>query len=347
MPLNKDIISRVVVGVVLLIIFIKVVGPIIYDVIRKKIPGAYNPDNDIDSMIRRQKERLRAQYGLVERSEGSHQRDSSSNSVVPAESRPASKEVEHLYKEARWGGGEFVKSIQNVITKNYSYTLAESKVSAFILLSEKRNYIRYLSADHQKSNEAIINYLSLLMIILILIEEMREKQLSLMERVAKKCRVETQEMALAIQLKILFAVSTKRSMKEEKIFESALVLHQYSEDTMKEAMDLILKKEANLWALGHSVFFEELSLFLNYADLLIPYPAFKSKTDTEVAHIILRTTPDMEMEEIKKAYKKLAMAKHPDKLGQMKLPKILEAKATSKFNLIQEAFSIINKTGKK
>ena len=116
---------------------------------------------------------------------------------------------------------------------------------------------------------------------------------------------------------------------------------------MKEAMELLLKKEANLWAKGHSVFFEELALFLSYADLLIPYPAFKTKTDIEVAHIILSTNPEMDMEEIKKAYKKLAMAKHPDKLGQLKLPKILETKAVAKFNLIQEAFSIINKTGKK
>ena len=36
--------------------------------------------------------------------------------------------------------------------------------------------------------------------------------------------------------------------------------------------------------------------------------------------------------DIKKTYKKIAMARHPDKIGQMNLPKELEKKALSKFN---------------
>lgn len=346
MPLNKEIITRVVVGIVLFVLFVKVVGPVIMEILKKKIPGSYNPDNDIDSMIRRQKERLRAQYGLVERTEQSARIDSSDTDTAII-SRPATKEIETIYKEAKWGGGDFAKSIQAEITRNYSYTLAETKVHAFVLLSEKRNYLKFLSAENQKSNEAIKNYLSLVMLMLILIEEIRTKEFNVLDRVAKKCKVKTSELALAIQLKILFAVSSKKPIKEEKLFDSSPTLHQYAEDTMKDALETILKKEANLWAKGHSMFFEEMALFLNYADLMSPYPKFQSKTDTETAHQILQTSPDMEMEEIKKAYKKLAMAKHPDKLGQMKLPKLLESKAAAKFNSIQEAFDIINKTGKK
>lgn len=343
MPLNKEIITRVVVGIVLFVLFVKVVGPVILEILKKKIPGQYNPENDIDSMIRRQKERLRAQYGLVERTD--HGRIDLEQSTVVA--KPATKEIESIYKEAKWGGGDFAKSIQAEITSNYSYTLAETKVHAFVLLSEKRNYLRFLNAENQQSNIAIKHYLSLVMLMLILIEEIRNKEFNLMERVAKKCRVNPAELALAIQLKILFAVSSKKPIKEEKLFEAVPTLHQYAEETMKDALDIILKKEANLWAKGHSLFFEELALSLSYADLISPYPKFQSKTDTQTAHLILQTTSDMEIEEVKKSYKKLAMAKHPDKLGQMKLPKLLEAKATAKFNLIQEAFDIINKTGKK
>ncbi len=346
MPLNKEIITRVVIGIILFILFVKVVGPVILELLKKKIPGSYNPDNDIDSMIRRQKERLRAQYGLVERTDmpGRIESLESESTVV---TKPATKEIENIYKEAKWGGGDFAKSIQAEITRNYSYTLAETKVHAFVLLSEKRNYLRFLSAENQKSNDAIKHYLSLVMLMLILIEEIRNREFNVLDRVAKKCKIKTSEMALAIQLKILFAISSKKPIKEEKLFEAAPTLHQYAEDTMKDALEIILKKEANLWAKGHSVFFEEMALFLNYADLMSPYPKFQSKTDTETAHLVLQTNSDMEMEDIKKAYKKLAMAKHPDKLGQMKLPKLLESKAAAKFNSIQEAFDIINKTGKK
>ena len=62
---NKEIIVRIIIGTVFFIIFVKVVGPVIFEVLKGKIPGPRNPDNDIDHMIKRQKERLRAQYGIT------------------------------------------------------------------------------------------------------------------------------------------------------------------------------------------------------------------------------------------------------------------------------------------
>ena len=142
MPVNREIIIRVGLGLLLFVVFAKVVGPIIFEILKRKIPGAYNPDNDIDSMIKSQKSRLRAQYGLVGKQESSSssvtKEISESTSSTP--SAPVTKEVENLYKESRWGGGDFAKGIKDEITKNYSYTLAETKVNAFILLSEKRKY---------------------------------------------------------------------------------------------------------------------------------------------------------------------------------------------------------------
>lgn len=341
MPFNKDIITRAIVGFILFIIFAKVVGPVIFEMIKKKIPGAYNPDNDIDSMIRRQKERLRAEYGITNK-----ELAPSLDSPTSLET-PVTKEIETLYKESRWGGGDFAKSIQAAITKNYSYTLAETKVNAFVLLAEKRNYLRFLSLDNQKSTEAIKNYLSIVMLFLILTEEMRNKDFTLMERVAKKCQVNTLNLALALQLKILFALSSKREIKEERLFESTPTLHQYSEESMKEALEIILKKESNFWAKGHSAFFEELALHLSYADILIPLPKLQNKKDISTAYQILKVPTDMELEDIKKAYKKLAMVNHPDKIGQMKLPKTLEKKALIKFNHIQEAYEVIMTDRKK
>jgi hypothetical protein len=342
MSVNKDIIIRVGLGLFLLVLFIKVIGPVVFEILKRKIPGPYNPDNDIDSMIRRQKERLRAQYGITSRQElPSPNMETASTSIL------VTKEIQALYKESRWGGGEFAKDIQALITKNYSYTLAETKVNAFILLAEKRHYLRNLSEANQQSPEAIKNYLSLVMLFLILIEDIRNKDMTMIERVAKKCHIEKMELLLALQLKILFTISQKKPVKEERLFESVPVLHQYSEDTIKEAVDSILKKEANFWAKGHSIFFEELSLYLSYADILTPYPALQNKKDLNTAYLILNASPQSDFDEIKKTYKKLAMTKHPDKIGHMNLPKILEKKAVQKFNQIQAAFDIIAAERKK
>lgn len=338
MPVNKEIIIRIVLGTILLFIFAKVVLPVFFETLKRKIPGAYDPDNDIDSMIRRQKEKLRAQYGITERTT---EVSTSQEAVSP----PPTKEVENLYKESRWGGGQFAKAIQGEIAKHYSYTLAESKVNAFILLAEKRNYIRYLNAENQKNSEAIKNYLSILMLVLLLIEEIRTKDHTLLDRVAKKCHIPSLEFMLAFQLKILFAIKSK--VKDERMFSETALLGQFSEESMKEAMDNILTKEANLWAKGPSLFFEELSLYLSYADVLTPLPKIQHKKDLETAYLILKVSPDTELEEIKKTYKKIAMSRHPDKIGQMKLPSALEKKALAKFNHIQEAYDIILTSRKK
>jgi DnaJ-domain-containing protein 1 len=346
MPVNKDIIIRVGLGLVIFVVFAKVVGPVIFELLKRKIPGGYQPDNDIDSMIRRQKERMRSQYGLTSR-DSIPATLKETESPEPSPTRAATKEVETLYKESRWGGGDFAKGIQLEITKNYSYTLTETKVNAFILLSEKRHFLNYLSVENQKSTEAMKRYLSLVMLFLILVEEIRNREFNLLERVAKKCHLNPMEFALALQLKILYALSGKREIKEERLFEHVLTLHQYSEDTMKEALDLILKKEANLWAKGHSLFIEELSLHLAYASVLVPTPKVQNKKDIATAYIILNATADMEFEDIKKIYKKMAMLKHPDKIGQMNLPKALEKKALMQFNHIQEAYDIITTERKK
>jgi DnaJ-domain-containing protein 1 len=341
MSANKDIIIRIVLGFFLIIVFIKVIGPVIFEMLKKKIPGSYEADNDIDSMIRRQKERLRSQYGLP--TEINRQNLSSLSDPLESitQSAPPTKEIETLYKESRWGGGAFSKDIQTIISKNYSYTLAETKVNAFVLIAEKKKYLNYLSSNNQASNEAIKNYLSLVLLFLTLVDEIRNKELSLLEKVAKKCHVDKMEFMLALQLKVLFAISGKMPIKEEGLYESTFTLHQYSEETIKEAMDLIFKKDANYWAKGHSIFFEELSLNLSYADIMTPYPLLVNKSDYSTAYKILKIPENSEPEDIKKAYKKLAMVKHPDKIGHMNLPKILEKKAVFKFNQIQAAYDIL------
>ena len=119
MPVNKDIIIRVGLGLVIFVVFAKVVGPVIFELLKRKIPGGYQPDNDIDSMIRRQKERMRSQYGLTSR-DSIPATLKETESPEPSPTRAATKEVETLYKESRWGGGDFAKGIQLEITKNYS-----------------------------------------------------------------------------------------------------------------------------------------------------------------------------------------------------------------------------------
>ena len=347
MQLNKEIIIQLVVTAAVIFMFYKIVAPVIFEYFKNKIPGAYNPDNDIDSMIRRQKERLRAQYGLGPETYSNDKNVSASNQADEIRETSTTEEVKTIFKESKWGGSSYTKRIQAEITKHYGYTFTESKINAFILLSEKKKYLNYLSSENQKNIEALLNYLSLLMLFLISIEEIRQKETNLIDRMAKKCKINSDQMVLALQIKILLALKNKKEVKEEKIFSPTPILLSFSEDSIDIAIDTLLKKEANFWARGHSTFFEELSLPISYADLLVPIPVMKNKSDIETARRILKIDEETDLDEIKKTYKRYAMTFHPDKIGQLNLPSSLEKQALKKFTLIQEAYETLMNERKK
>jgi len=336
MAFNKDIILRLLFALVFIAVCFRILGPVFLGFIRKKLPG-YVPENDIDQMIRRQKERLRAQYGLAGevQTQWGQKVNRDDEAVLPT------PEIKKIYEETKWGGGAFLKEIQQDITKNYGYTMADTKVNAFILLCEKRNYIRYLSVENRASNLALKNFLVTLLLFFLLVEEMREKKFFILDKVAAKLSIPPMELALALQIKILMTIAQKKELKEERIFADTLVITQYSEETVKESTEAIARKEANLWAKSSSQLLEELTLALNYANMLSPLPKLKNRKDVETAFHVLGLAPESSVEEIKKHYKKLALQKHPDKIVSQKLPKMLERKAFERFNRIQEAYEVI------
>ena len=182
-----------------------VLGPIFLNYLKKKLPGHYSHEIDIDAMIRKQKERLRAQYGLQGDVQTAQLIKPSEKEIYNNEfhSMPPTKEIQEIFKEIQWGGGDFLKEIQQEITKNYSYTLGDSKVNSFILLCEKRKYLRFLTPEHRTSRVALKNYLVTLLIVFLLIEEMREKKFYIFDKIAKKLKISAHELALAFQIKIL------------------------------------------------------------------------------------------------------------------------------------------------
>lgn len=348
MLIHKDIIVRVIFTFVFLGITFWVLAPVFVKFLKKKMPGYSSEERDLDTLIRRQKERLRSQYGLSDDVVSSHfakykehEDQGDAEKVIKTQPVSLSKEMQQLYKETQWGGGAFLKDLQTEITKTFSYTLADTKVNAFILLCEKRNYLQYLSVDHQRSSVAIKNYLVALLIFFLLIEETKEKHFYILEKIAKKLNVPSGQLALALQIKLLMVIAHKKELKEDRVFSEVLVLNQYSEETVKLATEAVAKREANLWAKSSSQLFEEMTLALNYSSMLSPMPKMKNRKDFDTAYEILGIDKSSSLEEVKKIYKKMALQKHPDKILSQKLPKILERKGIEHFNQIQEAYQAV------
>ena len=338
MIIHKDIIIRLIFSFVLVAITIGVLGPVFINYLKMKLPGHHSEETDIDVLIRRQKERLRAQYGLHGDIVNG---DSHKNQEAPNSNLHLPKEINQIYKETHWGGGEFLKEIQNEITKIYSYTIAETKINAFILLCEKRKYLHYLTAEHQTNKDAIKNFLVTLLIFFLITEEIRDEKYFIIGKIAKKLNISPFQLAIAFQIKLLMIIGIKKDIKEERLFSIVIILNQFSDETIKEASEVIAKRESNLWAKSPSQLLEELTLALTYASILRPIPKLKNKKDLITASEILGVTLQQDKDEIKKNYKKIALVQHPDKIVPLKLPKTLEKKAIEKFNQIQEAYELL------
>mgnify|MGYP003394145322 CR=1 FL=1 len=326
MPINKDIIIRLISSFIFIAITARVLVPVIFSFFKSKISGQHSQDTDIDNMIRRQKERLRAEFPL------------------PIDNTPSSsvtKEAQAIYQEIDWGAIGLSKEIKQEISNKYSYSIADSKINAFLVLCKKKHYLQFLSNQNVSSNLNLKNYLVTLLLLKIMIEEIREKKFYILEKVSLKLGILPSEFALALQIKILLDASLKNEMKEDRIFSDTLVISQYSEETINSACESIAKKEANLWAKDPSLFFEELTLALNYSSLIMPIPRLKNRKDIDTAYEIFGLSKDQKLDEIKRKYKKIALLKHPDKIVAQKLPKILERKAIDRFNQIQEAYEVI------
>ena len=355
MVLNKEFITRIIVSVLVIFFFLKVVGPFIVAHFKRKIPGFSEPENDIDAMIRRQKEKLKAQYGLAgnnsepfSQSDPQNVRIQERTQLTPQAQLPQTDNIKSIIQETKWGSSKIIKELQQVLKTNFAYTFAESKLSAFFLVVERRKYLNFLSIDNQNNNNAIIKYTSSLFIFLIIIDEIKNKNLDLTTSLSKKIKINDFNLALAIQLKVLLEIKEKNAdIKEQRIYQSDFILHQFSEETIQLAITKILQKEANLWALGSAQFLEELSLVLSYAFFLKPYPSLTKIDDYETCYQIMGLNEESEDEEIKKTFKRFAMSYHPDKIDALKLPKSLEVKAKEKFNSYQRAYELILKKRRK
>lgn len=328
MRINTDIITRILFSFIFFAITLRVLGPIFFDFFKKKILNQQTNENDIDSMIKRQKEKLRAEYRLY--------------NTPPKEMENIKKsEMPDIFKKNQWGDEPLLKEIQNEISKNYSYSISNTKISNFINLCEKRNYLQLLSTGSQTSKIAFKNFLIAMLIYFLVVEEIREEKFFILEKTAKKLGLRAHELALAFQIKLLLLVNNKKELKEERIYSENLIVSQFPEEIIKDAVEAIAKNEANIWARNPSLLFEELILAINYATILSPIQKIKNKKDIKTACDILGITLDQNIEDIKKTYKKIALLKHPDKIVSQKLPAILEKRAISKFNQVQEAYEII------
>lgn len=339
MDFNKDLIVRVLLALAVLMAFIKVVLPVFVRGLKNKMPGSKGHEDDIDFLIKKQKEKIKIKYGINE--------PNAYQAKDPLEEIPIESQIiQEAIKDSSWGGGKLHLEVKNSLIKNYSYSPSDSKINSFFLMAKKRQYFSVLDKKHADDLQTFTRFLTHAMALHIITEEIRAKDLNFTDMMAKKCKLPPMVLAIAIQIKILSSSKFDPPLKDDKKYIPQLNLAQFQEETLNLAIDKIIKKEGILWAHDQSSFIEELNLFISYAQMLKPFPTIKNKNDLESAYFILGVSQDSTLEEIKKSFKRLAQEYHPDKLAQKALPPYLSMICTKKFNIIRQAYDMVSETRK-
>lgn len=322
MPLNKDLIIKLIVTTITVLFALRVFIPLIIDKLKGKDLGLSKNTGEIDYLIKKQKDFLKSTYNVQSSSKPNHP-------------------VNEIKNEINWGGTELKKSLKDNLQKNYNYQFSDSKLSSFFHLIEKRNYLSLIN-DEKINKENILNLFSSLFIFLVLIDENKQNEFHFTEKCAKKINISALELTLAIQLKIVL-INKYFKLKDEVIFSDHPILHKISDESLNKTINEIIIQEWVLWAKSPSYFFEELSLYVQYATLISPMNKLIDKNDLKNARINLSIDENSDLELIKKNYKKLAISFHPDKVSSMKLPTNVEQIVKNKFQIIQQSFEIVSK----
>jgi hypothetical protein len=310
--MNKQIIVRVIISFIFVAFSLRVLVPVLFNFLKSRIPGQNN-QHDIDWMIKKKTESLRAQYGIP---------TAMSSAVQTKDSSKISTEIlKH-------------------VSQYYSCTLNESKISSFLEQAEKKKYIHFLSTKNQNSTSHKLNFFSQALLLFLVTEELNKKTFTISQLLARKLSLSLYEFSMGVQIKLLLHMKTENHT-EEQVFCDEYVLHTYSEKNITSALEEIMRKEADLWSQSPSLLFEELSLYFHFASIIRPIPQLQNKTDYKTASLILGCMSTDSIDDIKKKYKKLALEKHPDKITAQKLPPQLEKKGIQNFNRIQEAYEVL------
>jgi hypothetical protein len=310
--MNKQIIIRLIISFAFIGFALRILTPLLFGFFKKKLSGQNNL-NDIDWLIKNQKEQLKSQYGLI----------------TPAPSTNQIQESKSLIPE-----------IAQNISQHYSYSIHDSKIKKFLEMIEKRKILNFLPTKFQQSKPHEINFLSQAILLFLIKDEIIKRSFTMSQVLAKKLDMSLYDLTMGVQIKILLHMSAE-VRTEDQVFGEDYILSNFAEDKLSSALDSILQKEAHLWAQGLSLLFEELSLYFHFASIVEPLPLIRSKSDFKTAALILGCQETDSLVEIKKKYKKLALEKHPDKISAQKLPPKLEKKGLLKFNRIQEAYEIL------
>ncbi len=349
-------------GLALLALFIfgKVLAPTFGMWLWEKLfgsPKRNNRDLDFDQLIETKKAILRrgepaSREGQIQhpqkksnptqqkyREAFSHLSQKSNRTEIEEEKLEQYKFILTLFDALQWGGGKEIHDISQKLSKKIGIRIEDTTVTHLI-----KKMLKYDWALLRKSNKLpTLNELTPLWECYLFWELILEELWGTGGKLTKslQSKFHTSQKDLEKAIISIFSKIQNPQVSPKQILEGKVDL------ITKEKLDVIAPKfllsEDLKFFQPKKEWLKKLEEEIIFYSSLTPLPPLKNDKDKEGAMRALGVTKEMELEEIKKVYRKLALLKHPDKLSAKGIPKEFEFIATENFALIQRAYDILKK----
>ncbi|MCO4794448.1 MAG: DnaJ domain-containing protein [Bacteriovoracaceae bacterium] len=268
--------------------------------------------------------------------------ESLSKSGASKERKESAKKMIELISSGQWGEGPLFKEINTICSQKIGRHLELSFISKHINSFMNREIPLVLETKDLPLYEEVRDAIITKIVIQVLIDEAKLGDGAFLKKIASRLKVSPS--AVIHSIDFLVTTSAKGGKKDlvKKIIESKVPkISQLSSVDLEKGSNMLTVGADGQRFINPPTLNKLLEDQANMFESLTRIPPLKNKKDLRGALKIFGMSKNPEKDDVKKRYKKLAQAKHPDRLASKGLPKEMEKIASENFAVIQEAYHII------
>lgn len=245
-----------------------------------------------------------------------------------------------LFESLQWGEGPAVNEIRLKFNKKFG-TAPEQRV----FINNLKNLIkREIPLSRVTTNLPSYNEIVELLIVKTFLHSLSaqdEYTPELGRAISRKMRISVSSLYKAVAT----LLAKTSGMDETKIYPSLLEskdpFSKWDLPTRENLVNKSLVSENKKYFIKIKELIELITSEAHLYHSLSPLPELKGKNDIKGALALFGLKEDATSDQIKKAYKKISMLKHPDRLASKGIPKAFEEVAHENFTRIQSAYDLI------
>jgi len=353
--LKVDILTRLFLSVILIFVVGKVLGHLLQSLSNRANFGEKNKEHDIDRMIERQKDILRAKENLAPTSSSviqtSSEKKSETERAYLQQFQDASlgknhdmadiKNIIALFDSLQWGDPPIFNEIKKNLANRFSLRIEASDVTRELRFLLSNNVLLSPKFKTLPCYRDISKIVTLAIFLENARQEIMAESLGLFESLART----GPNTASAAKKAFIFTFLSLSGPGSANLLQGVLsgkVQNDISNyNNFSKCKTIILKTSGGEIPPSLDIFISKIKDEAFVFTSLSPLAPLSGKNDIEGARRLFGVNSDYNMDEIKKIYKSMANKRHPDKLAARGVPDKYFKIANDNFVLVKDAYEIL------